>query len=193
MDDTRTHLLIEAEFLIRTRGYAAFSYADLADRVGIRKASIHHHFPTKEMLGATLIDEYLSRFEKDLRRISTEEPGVAARLTAYSKLFSNGLKGGMLPLCGALSAEVSALPASLKKRVRKFFNIHLDWLRTVLRKGIDDGELGTTLNVDCTALLCLSTLEGASFVSWALGDTKVVKQSFDQIVERILSNNQSPA
>ena len=128
MDDTRTRILSEAEFLIRRRGYAAFSYADLADRVRIRKASIHHHFPMKEMLGSTLIDKYLLRFEKDLHRISMEERNVAARLSAYSKLFSNGLKGGMLPLCGALSAELSALPASLKKRVRKFFNIQLDWL-----------------------------------------------------------------
>src|SRR6476469_3227193 len=76
MDDTRAQLLSEAESLIRTRGYAAFSYADLAEKVGIRKASIHHHFPTKEILGATLIDEYLARFEKDLHGIFADENNV---------------------------------------------------------------------------------------------------------------------
>lgn len=193
MDDTRSQLLNEAEFLIRTRGYAAFSYADLAERVGIRKASIHHHFPTKEQLGTTLIDEYLVRFEKELQRIVVEEPDVSARLAAYAKLFTNGLKGGMLPLCGALSAEVSALPNGLKKRVRKFFEIHLEWLKAVLRTGVVDGKLAPNLNVESSAQLCLSTLEGACFVSWAMGDVKVVKQSFDQVVERILAEQDQTA
>ena len=193
MSDTRGQLLSEAEFLIRTRGYSAFSYADLADRVGIRKPSIHHHFPTKEMLGATLIDEYLERFEKDLQRISTDEDNVEARLAAYARLFSNSLKGGMLPLCGALSAEVAALPNSLKKRVRKFFEIHLDWLKLVLKRGVEEGELVADLNIDRVALVILSSLEGASFVSWALGDAKVVKNSFAQVLEHIHSlGNKSP-
>jgi TetR/AcrR family transcriptional regulator, transcriptional repressor for nem operon len=185
MNDTRSHLLSEAEFLIRTRGYAAFSYADLAERVRISKASIHHHFPTKEILGATLIDEYLARFEKELQRISTGKEGVGARLAAYEKLFSNSLKGGMLPLCGALSAEISALPSSLRKRVRKFFEIHLDWLKLVLQRGVHDGELCAELNIDRAALLVLGSLEGASFVSWALGDSKIVANSFSQILDYI--------
>ncbi|KFJ90149.1 TetR family transcriptional regulator, partial [Pseudomonas sp. 1-7] len=48
-----------AENLMRTRGYTAFSYADLSEAVGIRKASIHHHFPTKEDLGAAIVEEYI--------------------------------------------------------------------------------------------------------------------------------------
>jgi AcrR family transcriptional regulator len=61
--DTRERLLRETETLLRTCGYAACSYADLSERVGIRKASIHHHFRTKEDLGAALIDSYLVKFE----------------------------------------------------------------------------------------------------------------------------------
>ena len=36
-----------ARTLIIAGGYNGFSYADVAAVVGIRKASIHHHFPTK--------------------------------------------------------------------------------------------------------------------------------------------------
>jgi AcrR family transcriptional regulator len=35
-------------------GYSGFSYADIAEVVGIRKASIHHHFPSKVDLVRTL-------------------------------------------------------------------------------------------------------------------------------------------
>jgi TetR/AcrR family transcriptional repressor of nem operon len=187
MDDTRSQLLSEAESLIRTQGYAAFSYADLAEKVGIRKASIHHHFPTKEILGAALIDEYLVRFEKDLHSIFADENNVESRLTAYAKLFSDSVKGGMLPLCGALSAEVAVLPSSLGNRVRKFFEMHLNWLKLVLKRGLDDGELSPELNVDRTALLVLTCLEGACFVSWALGDTKLVRTSFKDVLAHVCS------
>lgn len=44
--------------LLTVGGYKSFSYADLAERVGIRKASIHHHFPSKEDLVHAVVQEY---------------------------------------------------------------------------------------------------------------------------------------
>ncbi len=60
---TRSDLLTSAEVLLRTKGYAAFSYADLAEDIGIKKASIHHHFPTKEGLAIAIVESYLFRFK----------------------------------------------------------------------------------------------------------------------------------
>ena len=47
---TQDRLVEIGETLMRQRGYGGFSYADLALKAGIRKASIHHHFPTKDDL-----------------------------------------------------------------------------------------------------------------------------------------------
>ena len=41
--ETARQILDLAETLIQTRGYSAFSYQDIADSLGIRKASIHYH------------------------------------------------------------------------------------------------------------------------------------------------------
>lgn len=54
-ENTAQRILDTAQDLIRHRGYSAFSYADIADRVGIRKASIHYHFAAKEDLVLSLI------------------------------------------------------------------------------------------------------------------------------------------
>ena len=86
---TKVRLLNEAETLIRTRGYAAFSYADLSERVGIRKASIHHHFPTKAELGGALIDGYLVKFENALQTILVEEKSAGARDCVGMSIFSS--------------------------------------------------------------------------------------------------------
>ena len=44
MADTRDKLMDLAEELLQTVGYNAFSFHDLADRIGIKTASIHYYF-----------------------------------------------------------------------------------------------------------------------------------------------------
>ncbi len=183
--DTRERLLRETEVLLRTKGYAAFSYADLAERIGIRKASIHHHFRTKEELGAALIDTYLVKFEADLAEILEQEREAILRLRRYAGFFTASLREGMMPLCGALSAETAALPPAMQQRVRHFFELHLAWLRTVLKDGVKAGELDPDLDVEETAALVLSALEGASLVAWALKDPSVITPAFEQVVSRL--------
>ena len=56
---------------MRRHGYSAFSYADLAVAVGIRKASIHHHFPTKADLAAALVAAYDIRYDAALADVAS--------------------------------------------------------------------------------------------------------------------------
>lgn len=193
MLDTRERLIQEAEALMRTRGYAAFSYADLADRIGIRKASIHHHFRTKEELGNALIDAYLTKFRAALETIRVEESDPHTRLSRYGWFFTDSIRNGMMPLCGALSAEIFALPPSMQQRVRAFFELHLDWLKSVLRDGVAANELRPDLDVDHAAALVLSVLEGASLVAWALKDSGLIGPAFDQAVSAFKAPAQATA
>jgi TetR/AcrR family transcriptional repressor of nem operon len=183
--DTRSALLAEAEILVRTRGYAAFSYADLSDRIGIRKASIHHHFPTKEMLGTALIDSYLERFVAELEALAEKHVDTRTKLLTYGALFAQSLGDGLMPLCGALAADVAYLPASMQQRVKTFFEIHTDWLEMILRDGVAKHEIRLAATPHKSALLLLSTLQGASVVAWALKDPTVIKPAFKQLVDSL--------
>lgn len=182
---TRDALLQRAEYLIRTRGYAAFSYADLAESSGIRKASVHHHFPKKEDLASALVSQHVTHFQNALDAIRRAEPKVQARLTAYAQLFLDGFKNGMLPLCGALAAERDALPEPLRANVSSFFRLHLSWLSQVVREGIEAGQVRAGVNADRAALLLLSAVEGGSFIGWALHDIGPVLSAFHDVVENL--------
>ena len=57
MCDTRTKILDVAEELIQRVNVNAMNYKHSSDAVGIRKASIHYHFPKKD----DLADELLRR------------------------------------------------------------------------------------------------------------------------------------
>lgn len=181
--DTRSALLSEAETLVRTMGYAAFSYADLSERVGIRKASIHHHFPTKESLGTALIDSYLERFVAELDELVAKPIDARAKLLAYCDFFAGSLRDGQMPLCGALAADAAYLPASMQRRVKKFFELHLTWLEEVIRDGTAKRELKSGTPPTRTAMLLLSTLQGASVVAWALKDHSAIKPTFKQVLD----------
>jgi len=179
MPDTRARLLAEAEVLLRTKGYAGFSYADLADRIAIRKASIHHHFPTKEALVTTLVDEYLAKFVATLADITATHADPRDRLRAYARLFFDGIERGLLPLCGALAAERAALPDAMRTVIQHFFQLHLDWLVEQIDAGKAGGVFDPQADALETAHLLLGALEGGSFVAWALDDTRTMLRAFD--------------
>lgn len=167
---------------MRTKGYAAFSYADLSKAVGISKPSIHHHFPAKEDLGSAIVEAYIARVEGDFEVIEARNASAVARLEAFFELFRKSTEGGFLPLCGALAAEMSALPAGLQQITRRFFDIQLKWLTGVIKQGIDQGELPHGSGARQKAFILLSLMEGASFIDWATREGDLVDESIIRLI-----------
>lgn len=161
MRDTRASLLSEAEILVRGRGYSGFSYADLAEAVGIRKASIHHHFRTKEDLAGALIEAYAARYDAALAGILRESSDGVARIEAYGRLYLGGVEQGLGCLCAAMAVELETLPEGLRRRIAGFFEGHIAWLARVLAEGIADGSLRADIDPQAHARLVVATLEGA--------------------------------
>lgn len=168
--DTRESLIKSAEFMLRSRGYAAFSYADLEKVVGIRKASIHHHFPRKEDLGVVIVKSYIERTALDFNRIERDFPNAFGRLCAFASLFRVAMADEMLPLCGALAAEMAILPEKLQELTRTYFDIQLKWLEKIIDTGVANGELSSEGDTRQKAFQLLSLMEGSSFVQWAIND-----------------------
>ncbi|MNQ99398.1 HTH-type transcriptional repressor KstR2 [compost metagenome] len=182
---TRAALLKVAENQMRSKGYSAFSYADLAATIGIRKASIHHHFPTKECLGQELIKDSFNRFDATIRSIEDTDEDPLLRLRAFSRLFLVSANEGLLPLCGALAAEMAALPLSLQVLTRVFFETQLDWLqRTISEAAIQKGWL-LAKPAQSYAFMLLSALEGASLIDWTLGRSADPLAGFDCLLESL--------
>lgn len=166
--DTRTSLIESAEHLIRARGYSAFSYADLEKQIGIRKASIHYHFPTKEDLGVSVVETHIAELEAQLDAIEADGSNALARLAAFAAMFKDSRSAGTLPLCGALAAEMTILPESMQALTTKYFETHLQWIEKTIAGGVENGEIPAARDVRQKAFEILSLLEGASFVSWGV-------------------------
>lgn len=171
---TRDALVRAAEHLLRTKGYAAFSYADLAAIVPIQKASIHHHFPTKEHLGVAVVQAYIERTIEEFERIERTSSDVMTRLVAFSALFQIGSKSGLLPLCGALAAEMAVLPESLQGLAKRFFSLELQWLTRIIDAAVVAGGVPSGQDIPQRAYQILSLLEGGCLIESAMKDGRRV-------------------
>ena len=159
---TTDQLLDAAQELAQSRGYNAFSYRDLAERVGIRSASIHHHFPSKADLGRALVARYRERFSDALRRIASGHDAAPAKLAAYVDLFRATYdQGGRLCLGGMFAADLPTLPAEVQEQVRGFYADNESWLTRILDAGRRSSELDFGGSPRDAAAALLDGLEGA--------------------------------
>ena len=154
-----------AERLIRTHGYNGFSFREIAAEVGIKSASVHHHFPTKVDLAAAVAGRYRERFEA---AVAEEESAGASRVAAWRRLFRRSLTdGGLMCLCGILAAEGDALPEAVASEARRFLEGGMTSIGAASGAKPGDG------------VRVLAQLEGAMLLARAIGDPNL----FDQATE----------
>lgn len=166
--DTRTLLLDHAEAAARTRGFDGFSYADLAGQVGIRKASIHHHFPRKADLALALIERYIAAIMAQLEELSRREERGAARLRGVCASFRAALdEGRKLCLCVAFAAGRDSLDPPVIARIAAYHERLTLWLADCFQRGAADGTIAVVGEPLAEARAALALFEGAQLIARA--------------------------
>jgi TetR/AcrR family transcriptional repressor of nem operon len=174
---TAEQILDTAETLIQTRSYSAFSYQDIADALGIRKASIHYHFASKAELGVAVVDRYVARFGGALAAMAQDPSRSSLALLDFycGPYLQFARTDDRVCLCGALAAETLALPPEIRERVSKFFTDHQAWLAGILERGAQRGEFTLPASAGRMARLVFGALQGALIVKRTTGDMTQLK------------------
>lgn len=76
----REHILDEATRLFAERGFDGTSMSDLAESVGLRKASLFHHFASKDDLKAAVLDRLVTDVGAAILRALKDEGDFATRV-----------------------------------------------------------------------------------------------------------------
>jgi TetR/AcrR family transcriptional regulator, transcriptional repressor for nem operon len=160
-----TAVLDVAEKLVQTRGYNGFSYADIAAQLGVTKASLHYHFPSKADLGRALIERYQAVFDSALGAIDEQAADAGEKLRQYAALYESVLTNERMCLCGMLAAEYATLPAEMQQGLTAFFDANERWLTAVLANGLQTGVLRFSDSANERARVLLGALEGAMLVA----------------------------
>jgi TetR/AcrR family transcriptional regulator, transcriptional repressor for nem operon len=182
--DTRSLILDAAQDLIQRLGANAMSYQHLSEAVGIRKASIHYHFPAKQDLLAALIERYHGYFVGLVDRLIAEESDPARMLDRYIGLFEATLREGKHDkacLCGMLGAELASLGDEAVTGIRRFYKDNQERLASILTQGRDAGVFRLSGNPVALAGLIFAALEGAVLVVRAEGGVKRFRALADEL------------
>lgn len=164
--DRRTELLNCAENVARRHGFNGFSYADLANEIGIRKASIHYHFPSKADLAVALIERYANTFAHTLAVIDETTDVAADRLAAYVQCYRSALGGGVkLCLCVAFSISRDSLSEEALVELDTFHSDSLTWLTKTFELANRDGSVSHSSEPMNEACALLAAVEGAQLIA----------------------------
>ena len=167
---------------MQRRGFSGFSYADIAAELGITKASLHYHFPSKAELGESLITRYAVRFGEALVEIEGRDGPATDKLRAYCALYRAVLAEQRMCLCGMLAAEYEVLPDPMRQAVVAFFDHNQAWLSALLEEGRSVASLRFAGASDQAARSIIAALEGAMLVSRPYGTTAVLDSVADHLM-----------
>jgi len=167
---TAGRVLDVAEGLLQVQGYNGFSYADVAEELGITRAALHYHYRGKAELGEALILRYADRFRVALAELDRTAPDAVAKLTGYVDLYAEVLERHRMCLCGMLAAEYQTLPPGMRREVSGFFELNSAWLTSVMEQGRKEGTLRFTGPPEDAAAMVLGGLEGAMLICRMDGD-----------------------
>lgn len=184
---TSDEILRCARSLIIAGGYNGFSYADIADVVGIRKASIHHHFPTKVDLVRTLLQQYRQEFDAAVAGIERGFPDPMDRLRAYIGFWEGciGDPTTSFCVCALLAGEMPLLPQEIARELRGYFEALSAWLMSTLEQGADMGSIVLHGTARSEAETFMATVHGAMLSARAYGDTDVFSVITQTVMERL--------
>jgi TetR/AcrR family transcriptional repressor of nem operon len=170
--------------MLQRRGFNAFSFRDLAAATGIKSASVHYYFPTKQDLGIELVRDYAAAVAQVLDGLDHRaDLSPEARLRAFFDLFSEtAATGDRICLVGMLASDFETLGEGLRAEVRGFFTMVESWLARQL------GALNRSLRPAERRRLAgtaMAALEGALLASRLFAQPNRVGDAGDAIIEMV--------
>lgn len=185
--NTSDDILTCARSLIITGGYNGFSYANIADMVGIRKASIHHHFPSKVDLVRTLVARYREEAEAGLKHIELHVSDALEQLRSYIGYWEACIADASAPICvcALLASQLPVLPEEVAMEVRAHFSYLSTWLTSVLERGSRLGQLQLRNTSHAEAEAFMATVHGAMLSARAYSDPNMFSFVTGPLLDRL--------
>ena len=187
--ETAQRILKVAEALMIERGYSAFSYADIAAAVEIKKPSIHHHFPTKADLAAAVLKAHREKAIEATEHLDSQIEHPWKRLHTYVEYWNGCIRGGTVPFCVAalMGAELPSLPEEVQAEVHLYFKALGEWLERTLKAGVKAGVIKLQDSAATEAQTLMAIVHGAMLSARATVNCEVFRLVTGAALKRIAS------
>ena len=194
VSSTADEILRCARSLIIGGGYNGFSYADISAVVGIRKASIHHHFPSKVDLVRAVVQRHIEEAAAGMAALDRHHPDPADRLRAYAGYWAECVHdpANAFCVCALLASQIPVLPQEVVVEVRAHFRALSDWLTLVIAEGAKQGRLNLSCDARSEAEIFMAAVHGAMLSARAYGDDAAFRTIVTPLIDRLVADHDEP-
>jgi AcrR family transcriptional regulator len=182
MSARREELTRTAARLFAERGYHGTSLADLAEALGLQKASLYHHISSKEDLLWEVARAGAAAFHSALDAVPEDAPATEKiRLALRGHL---AVVAAQLDAATVFTREWRALEGERRELFLAERRRYEERIRELFREGVETGRLRTDLDVATAGLLLLSAANWAYTWLRPGGDTDALAdRCFDVLLD----------
>jgi TetR/AcrR family transcriptional repressor of nem operon len=175
-ENSSDKILMAATRIAQAHGYSGLNLRSLAEQVGIKAASLYHHFSSKADLAAAVAKRYWEDAAARLEVMTVAIADPLERLRQYPQTFRMSLEiDNRMCLSSFMGAEYDDLPEVVMKEVQTFADVNVQWLaKTIIEAGITDPE-----NAGHRAHAIFAAVAGAQLVARSRSDISL----FDATIE----------
>jgi len=153
---TRDSIIVTADRLIREKGYNAFSFVDIAAVVGIKKPSVHHHFPRKTDLGIAVINDHIEKLFALQQKL--QQKSALEKLDQFFAIYAKVKAQNQICLVGSLSTDFNTLEPEIQQQLKAFSDRMLEWVTGFLEQGKEEGLFRFTEPARTKAVLLIAAM-----------------------------------
>jgi TetR/AcrR family transcriptional repressor of nem operon len=184
-ENAREAILAAARRTAQAHGYGGLNFRDIGAEVGLKAASIYHHFPSKADLGAAVAKRYWEDTAENLEALLAATGDPTKALHAYPGLFRQSLEAeNRMCLCGYMAAEYDDLPDTVKIEVQAFADINVAWLAKMLSAACISAS-----QCETKARAIFAAVGGAQLMARSRADVGL----FDELIDSFRESGLIPA
>ncbi|HEX2914027.1 MAG TPA: TetR/AcrR family transcriptional regulator [Chloroflexia bacterium] len=183
-EQTREMILERAAKLFNRQGYFGSSLSDIMRETGLEKGGIYNHFHSKEDLALEAFDYAIEVTGARFRTALEGKINAIERLNAVISVFLDYLENSPVPGgCPILNTAVESddTQPALRERAQKAMDGLFRTFRSIVRKGLECGEIRSGVNAEELASLIISQVEGALMLSKLYGDDTHLRRAVQHL------------
>ncbi len=165
----KRQIINAARKLIIKHGSEHVTIREIARVVGISEGDIYRHFKSKKDILSLLVDHIRDNLIGNINQASTDGHSSMEVLDSVLRSHLSAIEKRRGVSFQVIAEIISLGDKKLNKKMSEIINNYIGCLATILSRGIESGEVREDINVEATAILLFSMIQGlVNF--WALSN-----------------------
>lgn len=141
-EETRTRILETANQLFSQNGYDATGVAEICEAAGVSKGAFYHHFPTKQGLFMTLMENWLSSLDGGFKLMLQQTENIPQALLQMADLVGSVFVSAdvRLPIFLEFWTRANRDPVIWQATIEPYRRYQA-YFSTLVQEGIAEGSL----------------------------------------------------